>query len=91
MGSIEHVGDAGLKISLELPNERIRDGLASSLDSWLGDYQRSETVYRLAKALAQGTGEEDTSGHLYTRWTVVTSASGETTAWKEYRDFISFL
>lgn len=90
MGSIEHVGDTGLKISLELPNESIRDGLVSSLASWLSDYQRSETVYRLAKALAQHEGEGDTSGHLWSRIYVVTQ-DGKTTWWKEYRDFISFL
>ncbi len=90
MGRIEHVGDTGLRISLEFPSEGVRDGFEASLGSWLADYQRTETVYRLAKALAQ-SAEEDTSGHLFWRYTKVTTATGQEVAWREYTDLISFL
>lgn len=97
MGRIEHVGDTGLRISLEFPNAAMRDGFEASLGSWIADYQRTETVYRLAKALAQSaekdqSGEEDTGGHLFWRVTRVTdTTTGNVVAWREYTDLISFL
>ncbi|MCC6222295.1 MAG: hypothetical protein IT201_02250 [Thermoleophilia bacterium] len=95
MGAIEHVGEAGLKIRLDLPDASLIDNFESEFRVLLSRFEQEELTHRLAMAaLARREDGDDTAGYWFS-WAITKQSKGgseiPTTVASGYQDIISWL
>jgi hypothetical protein len=76
-GGIQKVGKAGLEMTLDFPDAKMREDFEVAFRGWLKQYQQTAATHLLVGALASkdivgegkgnasGEGEEDTSAYLF--------------------------
>ncbi len=95
MGTIENVGETGLKIRLDFPDESLIDDFESEFRAMLRRFEQDEQAHRLALAvLAEREKDaDDTSGYFFT-WSIQKKKEGsaiDTIVAAGYNDLISWL
>lgn len=71
MGSIEHVGDTGLKIRLDFPDASLIDDFESELRAMLRRFEQDEQAHRLALAvLAERDKDADDTSGYWLSWSI---------------------
>lgn len=94
-GSIEKVGETGLELTIEFPDEQLRDDFDIAFRAWLKEYQRITTPQHVLNSLVERgpqADDDDTAGYIgEARWHQITLKDGKVFSWVDYTDWLPFI